>query len=42
MVVLGVYNGANSPAELLALEKEQVVVPYASPQRPREGRDIWG
>lgn len=42
LVVLGVDNVASGPPELLALEQEQVVVPDASPQRTREGRDIWG
>ena len=38
MLVLGVDDGAGGPAELLALDKQQVVVPHASPQRPGEGK----
>lgn len=40
-MVFGVHNSTSGPAELLALEKQQVVIPNSSPQLPGEGRNIW-
>ena len=41
LAVLGVDNRKRGPAELLSLEKQQVVIPNSSPQRPGEGRVLW-
>lgn len=40
LVVFGVHHRGSGPAQLLTLEKQQVVIPNASPQRPGEGRAV--